>query len=58
MVHFHGFFSSANNDRDDINIKDGPEPLVNVGQLQRNCTGVCPGRYFISPFSYYLLRCM
>ena len=48
MVHFHGFFPSANNGRDDNNNKGGPEPQVKEEQLERSkrCGGLnCAGRH-------------
>jgi hypothetical protein len=40
MVHFHGFFPSANNGRDDNNNRGGPEPQVGIRQpSQRLLTG-------------------
>jgi hypothetical protein len=36
MVHFHGFFPSANNGRDDNNNRGGPEPQVKEEQLERS----------------------
>jgi hypothetical protein len=49
MVHFHGFFPSANIGGDDNNNKGDPEPQVKEEQLERSkrCTGICTGRYFI-----------
>ena len=60
MVHFHGFFPSANIGGDDNNNKGDPEPQVKEEQMERStrCVGFnCAGRYKLDRNTHYIGIC-